>query len=135
MCISENQSNLRLSKYKESSMNIKFDYWKCIRMYEKAQLRSNFRKEISPWLGLEPQIREQILVGTYLWYEKSILGWFGQPGLYLKKKFEANYEQLLRLVFLSFHGQKIDFKFVKFVKNIVTFALKSCIEKRLKKSK
>ena len=23
---------------------------------------------------------------TYLWYEKSILGWFGQPGQYHKKK-------------------------------------------------
>ena len=35
-------------------MNIKFDYCKCIRIYEKAHLRSDFRKKIFPWLGLEP---------------------------------------------------------------------------------
>ena len=34
-------------------MNIKFDYCKCIRIYEKAHLRSDFRKRIFPWLGLE----------------------------------------------------------------------------------
>ena len=47
MCILQNQCNLRLLKYKESSMNTKFDYWKCNKMYEKAQLRSDFRKNIS----------------------------------------------------------------------------------------
>ena len=32
-------------------------------------------------------------------HEKSILGWFGQTGNTVKKKFGTNYEQLLRLVF------------------------------------
>ena len=45
---------LRLPEYKYSFMNIKFDYCKCIRIYEKAHLRSDFRKKIFPWLGLEP---------------------------------------------------------------------------------
>ena len=45
---------LRLPEYKDSFMNIKFDVCKCIRMYEKAPLRSDFRKKIYPWLGLEP---------------------------------------------------------------------------------
>ena len=54
MFVSQNQCNLRLLKYKESSTNIKFDYWKCIGIYEKAHLISDFRKKISPWLGLEP---------------------------------------------------------------------------------
>ena len=38
---------IRLLKYKESSMNSRFDYWKYNKMYEKAQLRSDFRKNIS----------------------------------------------------------------------------------------
>ena len=32
------------------------------------------------------QIRRQMSLGTYLEYEKSILGWFGQPGQYCEKK-------------------------------------------------
>ena len=50
-------------------------------------------------------------LGTYLKYEKSILGWFGQPGSTVKKKFGADYEQLLRPVFLCFHEQKINLNF------------------------
>ena len=34
-------------------MNIKFDYCKCIKIHEKAHLRSDLRKKIFPWLGLE----------------------------------------------------------------------------------
>ena len=34
-------------------MNIKFDYCKCIGIHEKVHLRSDFRKKILPWLGLE----------------------------------------------------------------------------------
>ena len=30
-------------------------------------------------VGPQPQIREQMRLGTYLYHEKSILGWFGQP--------------------------------------------------------
>ena len=33
-----------LPEYKDSFMNIKLDYCKCIRIYEKANLRSDFRK-------------------------------------------------------------------------------------------
>ena len=31
-----------LPEYKDSFMNIKFDYCKCVRIYEKAHLRSDF---------------------------------------------------------------------------------------------
>ena len=55
MCILQNQCNLRLLKYKESSMNTKFDYWKCNKMYEKAQLRSDFRKKYLLGWGSNPQ--------------------------------------------------------------------------------
>ena len=44
------------------------------------------------------------------------LGW----SALLKKKIWADHEQLLRPVFLCFHGKKI--------KNIVASALKSCIK-------
>ena len=64
-----------------------------------------------------------MLVPDILWYEKSILGWFGQPGCTCEKKLGANYEQRLRAGFLCFQGQK------KF-ENIIASALKSCIEKR-----
>ena len=37
---------LRLPEYKDSFMNIKFDYCKCIRIYEKAHLRSDFWQSI-----------------------------------------------------------------------------------------
>jgi hypothetical protein len=57
------------------------------------------------------QIRRQMSLGTCLWYEKSILGWFGQPGCTCEKKIGANYEQLLRPVLLWFHGHKIDLIF------------------------
>ena len=49
--------------------------------------------------------------GTFLGYEKSILGWFGQPGHTCEIKVWADYEQLLRPVFLCFHDQKINLKF------------------------
>ena len=55
MCILQNQCNLRLLKYKESSMNTKFDYWKCNKMYEKAQLRSDFRKKYLLGWGSNPR--------------------------------------------------------------------------------
>ena len=51
--------------------------------------------------------------GTFLGYEKSILGWFGQPGQYCETKFGADYEQLLRPVFYVFMGKK---KFKIFLK-------------------
>ena len=54
MPISQNQCNLRLPKYKESFTNIKFDYQKCIGIYEKAHLISDLKK-ILGW-GSNPQI-------------------------------------------------------------------------------
>ena len=45
MCILQNQCNVRLLKYKETSMNTKLDFWKCNKMYKEAQLRSDFRKK------------------------------------------------------------------------------------------
>ena len=39
------QYNLTMPEYKKSSTNIKFDHWKCIRISEKAHLRSDFRKK------------------------------------------------------------------------------------------
>jgi hypothetical protein len=59
------------------------------------------------------QIRRQMRLGTYLLYEKSILGcglWAGL-GWTVKKKVWADYEQLLWPVFLSFHGQEINLIF------------------------
>ena len=53
------------------------------------------------------------------------LGWFGQPGQYMKNKFMADYEQLLRAVFSIFCGQKFFLK-----KNIIASTLKNCIEKK-----
>ena len=38
MLILQNQCNVRLPKYKESSTNIEFDHWKCIRIYQKAHM-------------------------------------------------------------------------------------------------
>ena len=35
-----------MPEYKDSFMNIKFDYYKCIRVYEKAHLKSDFRQSI-----------------------------------------------------------------------------------------
>ena len=50
MLILQNQCNLRLPKYKESSTNIEFDHWKCIRIYQKAHMISEKKY---PWLGLK----------------------------------------------------------------------------------
>ena len=47
------------------------------------------------------QKRRQMSLGTYLQYEKSILGY--GLGWTVKKKVWADYEQFLRPVFLSFH--------------------------------
>ena len=52
MLILQNQCNVRLPKYKESSTNIEFGHWKCIRIYQKAHMISE--KNIYPWLGLKP---------------------------------------------------------------------------------
>ena len=85
-------------EYKE--LTIKFIH------FEKA---TKNRKKNPQWrVRVLSQIREQMRLGTNLWHEKSILGWFGQPGQYCEKKFGANYEQLLRPVFLCFHGEKIN---------------------------
>ena len=46
MLILQNQCNVRLPKYKESSTNIEFDHWKCIRIYQKAHMISE-KKYIS----------------------------------------------------------------------------------------
>ena len=37
---------LRLPEYRDGFMNIKLDCWKCIRIYEKAHLRSDFWQSI-----------------------------------------------------------------------------------------
>ena len=54
MSISQNQYKLTMPEYKNSSTNIKFEHRKCIRISEKAHLRSYFRKKKSPWVELEP---------------------------------------------------------------------------------
>jgi hypothetical protein len=43
----------------------------------------------------------------------------------VKKKFGADFEQLLRPIFYVFMDEKL---ILKMVENIVAFALKSCIE-------
>ena len=45
----------KLPEYKDSFMNNKFDYCKCIRIYEKAHLRSDFRKNYFLGWGLNTQ--------------------------------------------------------------------------------
>ena len=63
-------------------------------------------------LVLEPfhaQISRQMSLGTYIpIYNMKNQFWagLGSQASTVKKKFGADYEQLLRLVFLSFHGQK-----------------------------
>ena len=39
------QNLFNLPEYKDRSLNIKFDYCKCTRIYEKVHLRSDFRKK------------------------------------------------------------------------------------------
>ena len=39
MSISQNQYNLTMPEYKKSSTNIKFEYWKCIRISEKIRFQ------------------------------------------------------------------------------------------------
>ena len=56
------------------------------------------------------------------WKINSGLVW--AAGQYMKKKFGADNEQLLRAFFLCFEGQKKTFE------NVTSSALKSCIEKR-----
>ena len=59
-----------------------------------------------------------MLVPDILWYEKSILGWFRQPGRTCqKKKLGVNYQQLLRAFFYVFKGKKNFFLFMKTLKN------------------
>ena len=49
------------------------------------------------------QIRKQMRLGTYLYYEKTILGSGLWAGLDCEKKVWADYEQLLRPRFFIFH--------------------------------
>ena len=60
-------------------------------------------------------------------WDVFIIFWagLGSRAVLVKTKFGADYEQLLRPVFLCLHGQKID---LIFFENIVASALKSCIE-------
>ena len=51
------------------------------------------------------QIPSPALRGFW-WYRISVFGSFGQPGQYIKKKLGADFEQLLRVVFSCFQGQK-----------------------------
>ena len=75
MCILQNQCNLRLLKYKKSSMNTKFDYWKCMKMYENAQLRSDFRKNIS-LAGAQTHKSVYFPAANYLGWKPVILNLF-----------------------------------------------------------
>ena len=56
---------------------------------------------------MSPQIREQMSLKTHFQYEFSILGRFGQSRLQRKKIPIVISMQLLRPVFLCFHGQTI----------------------------
>ena len=56
--------------------------------------------------------------------ENEIWAGFGPPVSNTEKKIGADYEQLLRVIFSSFQGQKNIF----FFSNIVAPALKSCIK-------
>ena len=49
MLILQNQCNVRLPKFKESSTNIEFDHWKCIRIYQKAHMISEKKIYILGW--------------------------------------------------------------------------------------
>ena len=70
----------------------------------------------------EAQIREQMLVLDILWYKKSILGWFGQPGSTVKKSLGPIMSNFGDPFFYVFMGKN------KFNENTVASALKSCIE-------
>ena len=56
--------------------------------------------------------------------EIEIWSSFGPDGI-SEKKWGADYEQLLRVFFSCFHKKKKEFLFIK---NIVAFTLKSCLE-------
>ena len=56
--------------------------------------------------------------------ENEIWAGFGPPVSNTEKKIGADYEQLLRVIFSSFQGQKNTY----FFSNIVAPALKSCIK-------
>ena len=53
-----------------------------------------------PSLCEVPQIREQMLVPDILWYEKSILGWFGQSGSTVKKSLGLIMSDLFSTTFI-----------------------------------
>ena len=57
------------------------------------------------------QIREQMLVPDILWYEKSIMAWFGQLDHTCEKKVWGRLWATFGSVFLYFHGQKINLNF------------------------
>ena len=73
----------------------------------------------------EPQIRRQMSLGTYLYYEKSILGCgLGWAGLWKKRGLSWLWG-ILRPFFKVFMGKKLIWNSFE---NIVGFALKSFIE-------
>ena len=84
-----------------------------------------YEGEDAPPPTLTPQISRQMDLGTYLQYEKSIMGWFKQPGQYWKNSLGqlcAVYEG----VFFCFRWQNLN---LNFFENIVAPALKRCMEK------
>ena len=86
----------------------------------------------TPQNQFAPQTREQTFGGTFLWYEKLILGCWLWVGLGCGKKG-------LGRLWATFEGGFFNFLWAnknknKFFENIVASALKSCIEKRLKKN-
>ena len=84
-----------------------------------------YEGEDAPPPTLTPQISRQMGLGTYLQYEKSIMGWFKQPGQYWKNSLGqlcAVYEG----GFFCFRWQNLN---LNFFENIVAPALKRCMEK------
>ena len=75
MLISQNQCNLRLPKYKESFTNIKFDYQKCIGIYEKAHLISDLKRKVF-LAGAQTHEIDYFGPGYYLGWMPVILNLF-----------------------------------------------------------
>ena len=96
-----------------------------IRHFWKSDYRWTGLKNLSEKWAIGRQTREQTFVGTFLWYEKSILGCWLWVGL------DCGIKGLGRL-WATFEGGFFNFLWAKKkkIENIVASALKSCIEKR-----
>ena len=75
---------------------------------KKCRVNSSYcqGKKVHLYWGCGKVIIEKSRCGRCLWNRNWDLGWIWADWQYWKKRFWADYEQLLRVVFSCFHGQK-----------------------------